>query len=117
MTTALAWWLIAYLHPANVIMLYLVGVMIVAMRYGRSASALASVLSVLAFDFFFVAPRFSISVSDAQYLVTLLVMLAVSLFISSLASRMRHQANVAMLREARSAAAAWDKVRPAIHLK
>lgn len=101
-TTALAGWLTAYLHPANVIMLYLVGVMIVAMRYGRSASALASVLSVLAFDFFFVAPRFSISVSDAQYLVTLLVMLAVSLFISSLASRMRHQAHVAMLREARA---------------
>ncbi len=101
-TTALAWWLIAYLHPANVIMLYLVGVMIVAVRYGRSASALASIMSVLAFDFFFVAPRFSISVSDAQYLITLLVMLAVSLFISSLASRMRHQANVAMLREARA---------------
>ena len=101
-TTAMAWWLIAYLHPANVIMLYLVGVMIVAVRYGRSASALASVMSVLAFDFFFVAPRFSISVSDAQYLITLLVMLAVSLFISSLASRMRHQANVAMLREARA---------------
>src|SRR5450830_750352 len=101
-TTALAWWLIAYLHPANVIMLYLVGVMIVAVRYGRSASALASFLSVLAFDFFFVAPRFSISVSDARYLITLLVMLAVSLFISSLASRMRHQANVAMLREARA---------------
>ncbi len=101
-TTALASWLIAYLHPANVIMLYLVGVMIVAVRYGRSASALASIMSVLAFDFFFVAPRFSISVSDAQYLITLLVMLAVSLFISSLASRMRHQANVAMLREARA---------------
>jgi len=101
-TTALAWWLIGFLHPANVIMVYLVGVMIVAVRYGRSASALASVLSVLAFDFFFVEPRFSISVSDAQYLVTLLVMLAASLFISTLASRLRHQAHVAMLREARS---------------
>ena len=101
-TTALAWWLIDFLHPANVIMLYLVGIMVVAVRYGRSASALASFLSVLSFDFFFVAPRFSISVSDAQYLVTLFVMLAVSLFISSLASRMRHQANVAMLREARA---------------
>jgi len=101
-TTALAWWLIGFLHPANVIMVYLVGVMIVAVRYGRSASALASILSVVAFDFFFVEPRFSISVSDAQYLVTLLVMLAVSLFISTLASRLRHQAHVAMLREARS---------------
>jgi two-component system, OmpR family, sensor histidine kinase KdpD len=102
-TTALAALLIGFLHPANVIMLYLVGVTIVAVRYGRSASALASVLSVLAFDFFFVAPRYSISVSDVQYLITLLVMLAVSLFISTLASRLRHQANVAMLRETRAA--------------
>jgi two-component system sensor histidine kinase KdpD len=101
-TTALAFVLNDFLHPANVIMLYLVGVMLVAMRYGRSASALVSVLSVLSFDFFFVAPRFSISVSDAQYLLTLIVMLAVSLFISSLTARLRRQARVAMQREARA---------------
>ncbi|WDZ95296.1 sensor histidine kinase KdpD [Herbaspirillum sp. WKF16] len=101
-TTALAFVLNDFLHPANVIMLYLVGVMLVAMRYGRSASALVSVLSVLSFDFFFVAPRFSISVSDAQYLLTLVVMLAVSLFISSLTARLRRQARVAMQREARA---------------
>lgn len=101
-TTALAFALNDYLHPANVIMLYLVGVMLVAMRFGRSASVLVSVLSVLSFDFFFVAPRFSISVSDAQYLLTLLVMLAVSLFISSLTARFRRQASVAMQREARA---------------
>jgi two-component system sensor histidine kinase KdpD len=102
LTTLLAWALIDLLHPANVIMLYLVGVMLVAMRFGRSASALVSVLSVLAFDFFFVAPRFSISVSDVQYLITLGVMLAVSLFISSLTARLRRQARVAMLRETRA---------------
>jgi two-component system sensor histidine kinase KdpD len=101
-TTALAFVLNGFLHPANVIMLYLVGVMLVAMRYGRSASALVSVLSVLCFDFFFVAPRFSITVSDAQYLLTLAVMLAVSLFISSLTARLRRQARVAMQREARA---------------
>ncbi|MCA1326908.1 sensor histidine kinase [Herbaspirillum sp. alder98] len=101
-TTALAFVLNDFLHPANVIMLYLVGVMLVATRHGRSASVLVSVLSVLSFDFFFVAPRFSISVSDAQYLLTLAVMLAVSLFISSLTARMRRQARVAMQREARA---------------
>jgi two-component system sensor histidine kinase KdpD len=101
-TTALAFVLNDFLHPANVIMLYLVGVMLVATRHGRSASVLVSVLSVLSFDFFFVAPRFSITVSDAQYLLTLAVMLAVSLFISSLTARMRRQARVAMQREARA---------------
>ena len=101
-TTALAFVLNDFLHPANVIMLYLVGVMLVAMRHGRSASALVSLLSVLSFDFFFVEPRFSISVSDVQYLLTLLVMLAVSLFISSLTARLRRQASVAMQRETRA---------------
>jgi len=103
LTTGVAFVLDGKLHPANVIMLYLVGVMLVAMRYGRAASALVSVLSVLSFDFFFVDPRFSITVSDAQYLLTLAVMLAVSLFISSLTSRLRRQASVAMQREARAA--------------
>lgn len=103
LTTTLAFVLDGKLHPANVIMLYLVGVMLVAMRYGRAASALVSVLSVLSFDFFFVDPRFSITVSDAQYLLTLAVMLAVSLFISSLTARLRRQASVAMQREARAA--------------
>ncbi|BEV17072.1 sensor histidine kinase KdpD [Herbaspirillum sp. DW155] len=102
-TTTLAFVLDGKLHPANVIMLYLVGVMLVAMRYGRAASALVSVLSVLSFDFFFVDPRFSITVSDAQYLLTLAVMLAVSLFISSLTARLRRQASVAMQREGRAA--------------
>ncbi|ONN67537.1 sensor histidine kinase KdpD [Herbaspirillum sp. VT-16-41] len=102
-TTTLAFLLDGKLHPANVIMLYLVGVMLVAMRHGRAASALVSVLSVISFDFFFVDPRFSITVSDAQYLLTLAVMLAVSLFISSLTARLRRQASVAMQREARAA--------------
>ena len=101
-TTAIAFLVNDMLHPANVIMLYLVGVMLVAMRYGRSASALVSVLSVISFDYFFVDPRFSISVSDVQYLLTLGVMLAVSLFISSLTARLRRQARVAMQREARA---------------
>ncbi|MCI1003519.1 DUF4118 domain-containing protein [Herbaspirillum sp. C7C8] len=102
-TTTLAFVLDGKLHPANVIMLYLVGVMLVAMRHGRGASILVSVLSVLSFDFFFVDPRFSITVSDAQYLLTLAVMLAVSLFISSLTARLRRQASVAMQREGRAA--------------
>jgi two-component system sensor histidine kinase KdpD len=38
-TTTLAFVLDGKLHPANVIMLYLVGVMLVAMRYGRAAGA------------------------------------------------------------------------------
>ena len=44
-------------------------------------------LGVLCFDFFFVPPRYSFRVSDSEYIVTFLVMLAVSLVISGLGSR------------------------------
>jgi len=62
------------------------------------------VLSVAAFDFFFVPPKFSFAVSDTQYLLTFAVMLAVALAISQLTSNMRYQARVATLRERRAKA-------------
>ena len=70
-------------------MVYLLGVAFVATRYGRGPSALAAVLSVAAFDFFFVPPHLTFAVSDTQYLVTFAVMLVVSLLISTLAARVR----------------------------
>jgi two-component system sensor histidine kinase KdpD len=68
--TALARLLFSSLAEANLIMLYLLGVTVVAMRCGRGPAIWASVLSVAAFDFFFVPPYLSFSVSDMQYLVT-----------------------------------------------
>lgn len=89
---------------ANTAMLYLLAVVGVAMRYGRGPSVLASVLSVLAFDFFFITPQWSFAVSDTQYILTFAVMLAVALIISSLTVRFRRQAEAARLRERRTAA-------------
>jgi two-component system sensor histidine kinase KdpD len=89
---------------ANLIMIYLLGVLIVATRFGRGPSLLASVLSVAAFDFFFVPPKFTFAVSDTQYLVTFAVMLLAAFVISSLATRIRAQADSAREREQRTAA-------------
>ena len=83
-------------------MVYLLGVAVVATRYGRRPSALAAVLSVAAFDFFFVPPYLTFAVSDTQYLVTFAVMLLVSLLISTLAARVRAQAEAARWREQRT---------------
>ena len=60
---------------------------------------LASVLSVAAFDFFFVPPYLTFAVSDTQYLVTFVVMLLVAVVISSLTIRIRTQAESARERE------------------
>ncbi len=65
---------------------------------------MASVLSVAAFDFFFVSPHFSFAVSDLEYLVTFAVMLLVALVISTLTVRLRQQAEAARYRERRTAA-------------
>ncbi|MDZ4769506.1 MAG: sensor histidine kinase KdpD [Chloroflexota bacterium] len=89
--------------PVNLIMLYLVGCVFVAVRFGRGASILASFLSVLAFDFFFVPPYGTFVVSDTQYVLTFLIMLIVALVISDMALRMKLQAEHAREREQRTA--------------
>ena len=83
-------------------MLYLLAVTLIAMRLGRGPAILASFLSVAAFDFFFVPPRFSFAVTDVQYLLTFAVMLTVALVIGTLASNLRYQAHVAAHREDRA---------------
>jgi two-component system sensor histidine kinase KdpD len=61
------------------------------------------VLSVAAFDFFFVPPYLTFAVSDTQYFVTFAVMLLVAIVISTLAARIRDQAEAARQRERRTA--------------
>ena len=87
---------------ANVIMLYLLATVLIAIRLGRGPSIFASFLSVATFDFFFVPPRFSFQVSDTQYLFTFMIMLAVSLIISNLTANLRYQARIASFRERRT---------------
>ncbi|NTU86097.1 MAG: sensor histidine kinase KdpD, partial [Chloroflexales bacterium] len=89
---------------ANVIMVYLLGVLGVALAGGRGPSALAAVLSVLTFNFFFVEPRITFAVTDARYLITFSVMLMVGLVVSNLTVRFRLQAEAARERERRTAA-------------
>jgi two-component system sensor histidine kinase KdpD len=91
-----------YFDKANLIMVYLLGVAFVAVRFGRWPSVLAAAASVAAFDFFFVPPHHTFAVSDTQYLVTFAVMLAVALLISTLAVRLRDQAEAARQRERRT---------------
>jgi two-component system sensor histidine kinase KdpD len=93
-----------YLTPANLIMVYLLGTVLAAARLGRGPGILASVLSVAAFDFFFVPPYLTFAVSDTQYLVTFGVMLVVALVISTLAARLQAQVDAGRDRERRTAA-------------
>lgn len=100
--TGAAWAMYPYFGSANLIMMYLIAVVAVAIRCGRGPSVLASVLSVAAFDFCFVPPYFSFAVSDFEYLVTFGVMLIVALVISNLAVRVKLQAELARAGERRT---------------
>lgn len=91
--------LIGHLDLANIVMLFLLAVVLVAMRFGRGPAVLAAFLSVALFDFFFVPPRLSFTVNDVQYLVTFAVMLAVALITGQLAAGLRRQADLASLKE------------------
>jgi two-component system sensor histidine kinase KdpD len=81
----------------------LLGTVLAAARFGRGPSVLAALLSVCLFDFLFVPPQYSFAVSDTQYLITFVVMLATGLIISNLAALGRRQASVARARERRAA--------------
>jgi len=86
---------------ADLVMIYVVGILIVATRFGRWPSLLAAVLSVAALDFCFVTPRYSFAVGGLKHSGTFLVMLLVSLVIGNLTERIRSQARLARTRELR----------------
>jgi two-component system sensor histidine kinase KdpD len=96
--------LLPYLDLANIVMLFVLTVVLVAVRFGRGASVVATFVGVAAFDFFFVPPRFSFAVTDIQYVITFAVMLAVGLITGHLTAGLRYQARIASHRENRSRA-------------
>jgi two-component system sensor histidine kinase KdpD len=100
--TTVSWLLFGHTELADVVMAYVFGIVLVAMRFGFGPSILAAVLSVLSLDFFFVPPYFSFSVTDLRHTVTFGVMFFVAAVISRLTHRIREQADTARERDLRS---------------
>lgn len=92
------------LSEANLVMTFLLGVVVVAFRCGRNQAVAASILAVLLFDILFVPPRYTVVIDDIQYLITFAVMLFVGLSVSTLAARIRRQAELARRNERRAEA-------------
>ncbi len=104
MATGVAALVDPFFEPANQVMVYLLAVTLVATWLGRGPSVFAVVSAVLAFNFFFVPPEWTLRVTDPQYLATFAVMLAVGLIISNLTANIRTRARIAGYREQRTAA-------------
>ena len=78
---------------ANIIAVYILGVLIISIITSSwMYSFLASVISVLAFNFLFTIPRFTLRAYDPSYPMTFVIMFLVALITGSLASRMKEYA-------------------------
>ncbi len=109
------------ISPINLVMFYLLTIVVAAVYLGRGPSVVATITSVLAFDFFFVPPYLTFTVSDVEYFLTFGVLLIVGLVVSDLAVRLREQVILVQRRESEttelyefsrdlSAAAGWHDV-------
>lgn len=78
-------------EPANLVMLYLLAVVIAASFWGRGPAVFTSFFGVLLFDFLFIPPRFTLSVDDAQYILTFAALFIVGLVISELTAKTRER--------------------------
>lgn len=87
---------------ANIAMLYMLAVVLIAVQWGRGPAIFAALLNVVAFDYFFVPPLYEFFPSDPQHYLTYGVMLAVGVIIGQLAGGVRYQASVATHRERRA---------------
>jgi two-component system sensor histidine kinase KdpD len=95
-------WAWSRLQLADVLIIYLLGVVVVAMRFPRTVSVFTAVTSVLAFDFLFIPPPFVFSLPDIKSALTCGGMLVVALVISGLTHRLREAESLARAREART---------------
>ncbi len=102
LATGLAWLPGRYLDLPDLAMIYLLVISVVAVRWGRRPSLLASALSVAAYDFFFVPPRFTFAVSDVRHGLTFVMMFGIGMVLSGLALRLKGQEKKARQREGRT---------------
>ncbi|MGA2161144.1 MAG: sensor histidine kinase KdpD [Methanoregula sp.] len=89
----------SFISPVNVVMLYLLAVVVIAFKRGLRPAIFTSVIGVLAFNFFFVAPYFTFRPSNTEYLITFAGMIIVGTVISLLVAQARRHADAAQIRE------------------
>jgi len=107
-----------HLALPDLVMLYLLVVMVAAARFGRAPSLVAATLSILAFDFFFIPPYFTFTVTEERHVLTFAMMFVVGLVISGLTMRIRkqehQQAELAKEAEAAALRAATEEMRSSL---
>lgn len=104
LSTGVGFLLAGRLRETDMLMVYLLGILVVATRVGRWPSLYAAALSAIAYDFFFAVPRFTFTLMGLKHLGTGAVMVAVGAIIGNMTERIRRQARLARIREQRTLA-------------
>lgn len=79
-----------YIGPSNLLFIQLFPVLVSAFFFRRRVALFTAGLSILIFDFLFVEPYYTFTVSDWQYFIAFIGYVTIALIISHLATRLRH---------------------------
>ncbi len=112
-------WVGDFLDATVLVTLYLVAVVAAAIYLGRGPSILASLLSLLAYELFYVIPHYGVSLRDFQHLLTFSGLVLVGWTISNMAAIARDQVSSSQRREADTAALSLlsRELTEALHLE
>jgi two-component system sensor histidine kinase KdpD len=99
-----AYLLKSFISLPNLSMVFLLAVLLSAVMWGLRASIIASVASVLVYDFFFVDPVHTFTIASPQDVLALVTFLVIAILTSNLTGRIRDQARAARRREAHTSA-------------
>ncbi len=91
LTTLTALGVERFVPHANLSLVFLTGVLVVAARWGLGPSLFAGILSFLTFNFLFTTPHYTFAVEDDGDVATLVVFLIVAAITGELAGRMHDQ--------------------------
>ncbi len=104
LSTVLSGIMFPYFDRTDIAMIYLLGIVVTSTRTGRWPALAATLMSVAAFDFFFVPPYYTFAVNDIRFVVTFGVMFFVAYVITRLTLQIREQAEASRTRERSTAA-------------
>lgn len=87
-----------FVEPSSLVYLYLIATITGALLFGIWPSIFASVLSLLAFDYFFTVPRYSLSMNDPREIINIMVFLFTAIIVGQLVKVVRIQNTALQLR-------------------
>ncbi len=87
-----------YLKLPNLSMIFLAAVLFCAISYGTWSGVIAAGLSFLAYNFFFIEPKYSFTIASPHELLALFIFLLVAILTGGLAGRVREQSDAAISR-------------------